>query len=73
MQVAGGRWLPSAIVASALDVAQRDVNVRGQEARLRVTAQIVQKATVESAEFLFVHANEFSGGDKQRHDFSPSL
>jgi ABC-type glutathione transport system ATPase component len=58
---------------SLLDVAQRDVNVRGQEARLRVTAQIVQKATVESAEFLFVHANEFSGGDKQRHDFSPSL
>ncbi|MBD3774164.1 MAG: hypothetical protein IE921_11365 [Rhodobacteraceae bacterium] len=58
---------------SLLDVAHRNVNVRGQEARLWVTAQIAEQATVESAEFLFVHTDQIGGGDKLRHGFSPCL
>jgi hypothetical protein len=58
---------------SLLDVAQGNVNVRGQKARLRVAAQIAEQATIESAEFLFVHANQLGGGDKLRHGFSPCL
>jgi hypothetical protein len=69
----GRAWALREASQSLLHILQRNLNIGGDEARLPATLQIAQQATVERAQFLFVHANQFSGGDKQRHDFSPSL